>query len=144
MRYMMIVRATPETENDVLPTEQELAAMVKYNEALVDAGVMEAGEGLRSSRHGARIRFEGGEPTVTDGPFAETKELIAGFWILRVGSRDEALAWARDVPFKGGDIELRLLHEPEDFAPVDPEGEHTAAERRLRERIAASEKGAGA
>ena len=115
MRFMMIVKASEESERGQLPTEQELREMGEYNENLVKAGVMLAGEGLQASSKGARVRFTRGKPVVVDGPFAETKELIAGFWIIDVASRDEAIEWARRVPFVDGEIELRQVFEAEDF-----------------------------
>ena len=115
MRFMMIVKANEDSERGKLPTEQELREMGEYNEKLVKAGVMLAGEGLQASSKGARVRFKGGKPVVVDGPFAETKELIAGFWMIEVASRDEAIEWARRVPFVDGEIELRQVFEAEDF-----------------------------
>jgi hypothetical protein len=116
MRYMVIVKANQDTENGVLPTEQELAEMGAFNEELVKAGVMLAGEGLHPSSAGARIRFDGeGGTTVVDGPFAETKELIAGFWILEVSSREEVLQWMRKAPFRDAEIEVRQVFSADDF-----------------------------
>ena len=116
MRFMVIVKATEDSENGVLPTEAELAEMGVYNEELVKAGVMLAGEGLHPSSKGARVRFDkDGGSTVTDGPFAETKELVAGFWILEVSSREEVLEWVRKAPFRGEEIEVRQVFAAEDF-----------------------------
>jgi hypothetical protein len=116
MRYMVIVKANEDTENGVMPTEQELAEMGAFNEELVKAGVMLAGEGLHPSSKGARVRFdEDGGSTVIDGPFAETKELIAGFWILEVSSREEVIQWVRKAPFRGAEIEVRQVFSAEDF-----------------------------
>src|SRR4051812_5947736 len=116
MRYMVIVKATEETEQGRLPTEQELTEMGAYNEELVRAGVMLAGEGLHPSSKGARVRFDkDGRSTVVDGPFAETKELVAGFWILQVSSREEVLEWVKKAPFRDGEIEVRKVAEAEDF-----------------------------
>ncbi len=137
MRFMMIVKASKESEAGVLPSEQELNAMGNYNEELVKAGVMLAGEGLHSSSKGARIKFSSFKPTVVDGPFAEAKELIAGFWLIQVKSREEALEWAKRVPFKDGEIELRQVHEAADFAAVDPTGEIRAKEQQLRDTLRA-------
>ncbi len=135
MRFMMQVRADANTESGVLPTEEMLTEMGKYNEELVKAGVLLAGEGLQPSAKGARVRFSGGKPTVIDGPFAETKELIAGYWLIQVKSREEAIEWARRVPFQEGVIELRQVYEPEDFGPaLTPELRE--AEERLRTRAA--------
>jgi hypothetical protein len=116
MRFMVIVKASEATENGVLPTEQELAEMGAFNEQLVKAGVMLAGEGLHPSSKGVRIRYdEGGRSTVVDGPFAETKELIAGYWVLQVSSREEVVEWMRRAPFREGEVEIRQVFEAEDF-----------------------------
>jgi hypothetical protein len=116
MRYMVIVKANEDSENGVLPTTEELAEMGKFNEELVKAGVMLDGDGLAPSSQGARVRYdENGSATVTDGPFAETKELIAGYWILQVSSREEVLEWMRKAPFRNAEIEVRRFHEAEDF-----------------------------
>lgn len=137
MRFMMIVKATPATEAGVMPTTGELEQMGRYNESLVRAGVLLAGEGLHPSSRGARVAYRGSERTVVDGPFAESKELIAGFWMIEVASREEALEWARRVPFQEGEVELRQVHGAEDFAPADPTGELREAEQRLRAQVAA-------
>ncbi len=136
MRFMMIVKASDESEAGALPSEHELTEMGKYNEELVKAGVMLAGDGLHPSSKGARVTFAGGKPTVTDGPFTETKELIAGYWVIDVRSRDEAVEWARRVPFQDGEIELRQIFEAEDFGD-EFTPELRAQEDRLREEIAA-------
>jgi hypothetical protein len=116
MRFMVIVKANQDTENGVLPTEQELAEMGAYNEELVKAGVMLAGEGLHPSSKGARVRFDAeGNASVIDGPFAETKELVAGFWILEVSSREEVLEWVKKAPFRGSELEVRQVFSTEDF-----------------------------
>ena len=118
MRYLMIVKATPQSERGEFPPDAEkmFAEMAEFNNEMIAAGVMLDGAGLKPSSAGARIRFEGrGKPIVTDGPFAETKELIAGFWILECKSFEEALSWAKRVPFEDGEVELRPYHEPEDF-----------------------------
>jgi len=139
MRFMMIVKANEESEAGVMPSTELLAEMGKYNEELVKAGVMLAGEGLHPSSKGARIRYEGDKRTVIDGPFAETKELIAGFWLIQVRSREEALEWARRVPFQAGVVELRQIFEAEDFgAEFTPE--LRAQEDRLREQIEKQQK----
>ena len=133
MRFMIIVPANAESEADVLPDTQMLAQMGKFNEELVKAGVMLAGEGLQASSKGARIRFSGGKTTVIDGPFTESKELIAGFWIIQVKSKQEAIEWMRRAPFGEGTVlEIRQIFEAEDFAPSDPTGELRAQEERLR------------
>jgi hypothetical protein len=118
MRYLMIVKATEQSETGVFPPDAEkmFADMAEYNNELIAAGVMLDGAGLRPSSAGKRIAFKGrGNTTVIDGPFAETKELIAGFWILNVKNEAEAISWAKKVPFDDGVIELRPYHEPEDF-----------------------------
>jgi hypothetical protein len=131
MRFMMIVKANDKSEAGILPTEQELTDMGKYNEELVKAGVMLAGEGLHPSSKGARIHFSGDKRTVTDGPFTEAKELIAGFWLLQVKSREEAIEWAKRVPFQEGHVELRQVFELEDFGG----GEAVDRHRRLRDQM---------
>jgi hypothetical protein len=116
MRYMVIVKASEDSENGVMPTEQELAEMGAYNEELAKAGVMLAGEGLHPSSKGARVRFDkDGSSTVVDGPFAETKELVAGFWILEVSSREEVIEWAKKIPFRDGEVEIRQVFSAEEF-----------------------------
>jgi hypothetical protein len=116
MRYMVMVKASEDTEKGVMPTEQELAEMGAYNEELVKAGVMLAGEGLHPTSKGARVRFdENGRTTVVDGPFAETKELIAGFWILEVSSREEVIEWVKKAPFRNEEIEIRQVFSADDF-----------------------------
>ena len=119
MRFMMIVKASKESESGVMPSEKALGEMAKYNEELVKAGVMLDGAGLKPSSNGARIEFSGEKRTVIDGPFAETKELVAGFWIIQVKSKGEAIEWAKRVPFDDGEVELRPFFELEDFAPGD-------------------------
>jgi hypothetical protein len=131
MRFMMIVKASKESEAGVLPTEKELADMAKYNEELLKAGVMLAGEGLQASSKGARIRYSGAKRTVIDGPFAEAKELIAGFWLIQAKSKEEALEWARRVPFDDGEVEVRQLFELEDFGAGDAIDHHS----RIREQL---------
>ena len=116
MRYMVIVKADQSTEAGVQATEAELAEMGAYNEELVKAGVLLAGEGLLESSKGARVRFDAdGGTTVIDGPFAETKELVAGFWILEVSSREEVIEWVKKAPFKGTEIEIRQVATADDF-----------------------------
>jgi hypothetical protein len=121
MRFMVMVKATKDSEAGVMPDEKLLAAMGNYNDELVKAGVMLAGEGLHPSSKGVRIRFSDDKRSVIDGPFAETKELVAGFWIWQVKSKEEAIAWARRCPHpfgKGeGELELRQIFEAEDFGP---------------------------
>ena len=117
MRFMVIVKASKESEPGRLPTEKELTTMGHFNEELIKAGVMLAGEGLQASAKGARVRFEkGGKKTVIDGPFSETKELVAGFWIWQVKSREEAIEWLKRAPFRNGEeVEIRQVFEAADF-----------------------------
>ena len=138
MRVMVIVKATKNSEAAVMPTEELLAAMGEYNEELVKAGIMLAGEGLHPSAKGKRIRFSGGKRTVVDGPFAETKELIAGFWLWQVRSIEEAVEWARrcpdPMPGEDAELEIRPVFESDDFgAEFTPE--LRAQEERLRAEI---------
>lgn len=128
MRFMMLLKADKRTEAGVLPSRQDLEVMGKYNEELVKAGVLLDGAGLQPSSKGARVTFPDGKPQVTDGPFAETKELIAGYWLIRVKSMEEAIEWAKRVPFdripnagRVAEIELRQLFELSDFADVPPQ-----------------------
>jgi hypothetical protein len=130
MRVMVIVKASKESEAGQMPDEKILTDMGKYNEELVKAGIMKAGDGLHPSSKGKRVRFSGSERTVIDGPFTETKELIAGFWIWQVKSMDEALTWLKRAPFDGGtEIEVRPIFEMEDFGK---EFTPDARERELR------------
>ena len=119
MRFMIIVKASKDSEAGKMPSQELLAAMGKYNEELVKAGIMLSGEGLQPSRKGARVRFSGDKRIVTDGPFAETKELIAGFWMWQVKSKDEAIAWVKrcpnPMPGTEAEIEIRQVFEAEDF-----------------------------
>ena len=115
MRFMVIVKANADSEAGVLPTEKELTEMGKFNEELVKAGVMLAGEGLQASSKGARVRFDGKKRTVIDGPFAESKELVAGFWLWQVKSKEEAIEWLKRAPFQEGEVEIRQVFENEDF-----------------------------
>jgi len=117
MRFLVMVPGDKDTEAGVMPTEQQLAEMMQYNEQLVKSGIMLAGEGLQPTSKGARIRFgEGGKKTVIDGPFTESKELVAGFWIWQVKSREEAIEWAKRAPFPPGtQLELRQIFEAADF-----------------------------
>ena len=131
MRFMMIVKADKKSEAGILPDEKMLADMGKYNEEMVKAGVMLAGEGLQASSKGARVRFSKGQPAVTDGPFAETKELVAGFWLIQVKSKAEAIEWAKRVPFEEGEIEIRQVFELEDFGQSPAVEQHA----RIRDEI---------
>ncbi len=136
MRFMVLVPASPESEAGEMPSTELLEAMTRYNEELVKAGVMLAGDGLHPTSKGARVRFDGGERTVIDGPFTEAKELIAGYWIWECASRDEAIEWLKRAPFEGGtEIELRQVFEAEDFGDaLTPELRE--AEERMREQTA--------
>jgi hypothetical protein len=137
MRVMVIVKANKDSEAGVLPSEKVLAEMGKFNEELVKAGVMLAGEGLQASSKGARIRFSKGAKTVIDGPFAETKELVAGFWLWQVKSMQEAIDWLKRAPFEDTEVEIRQVFETEDFAPSDPSGKLMKKEEELRKQIEA-------
>lgn len=136
MRCLVVVKADENSEAGVMPSEQLLAEMGKFNEELVKAGIMLAGEGLHPSSKGVRVKFSGSKRTVIDGPFAETKELIAGFWLWQVKSMEEAIEWLKRAPFDGGtEIELRPVFEAEDFgAEFTPELREQ--EERLRAQIA--------
>ncbi len=145
MRCMILIKATADSEAGTLPGEELLVAMGRYNEELVKAGVMLAGEGLHPSSRGKRVRLSGDQRTVIDGPFAETKELLAGFWLWQVRSMEEAVEWVKrmpnPMPGTEPEIEIRPVFETEDFAPSDPTGEHRAAEERLREQLAEQQRG---
>ena len=138
MRFMILVKASKESEAGTLPTEQELAEMGKFNEEMIKAGVMLAGDGLKQSSFGTRIQYDGKQRTIVDGPFSETKELVAGYWIWQVKSMEEALAWAQrcpdPMPGEEGLLEIRPFYENEDFG-----GEFTpelqARDKRMRETI---------
>ena len=138
MRFMVLVKADKSSEAGALPDEKLLAEMGKYNEELAKAGVLLAGEGLQPSSKGARVKFSGDKRTVVDGPFTETKELIAGFWLIRVKSKEEAIEWVKRCPNPTGtegEIEIRQVFEAEDFGPeFTPEAR--AAEERMRRQIA--------
>jgi hypothetical protein len=141
VRFMMMIKANKDSEAGVMPSEQALAAMATYNEELVKAGVMLDGAGLQPSSKGARVRFSGGKPTVIDGPFTESKELIAGYWLIQVKSKEEAIEWARRVPFEvdvhmggEGEIEVRQLFELGDFAPSAAVEHHREIARELDRR----------
>jgi len=122
MRFMVMVKANKDSEAGVLPSQKALADMGEFNEELVKAGVMLAGEGLQASSKGARVRFSQGKKTVIDGPFAETKDLVAGFWIWRTKSKQEAIEWLKRAPFEDAEVEIRQIFEAEDFgAEFTPE-----------------------
>jgi hypothetical protein len=131
MKVMVIIKADERSEAGAMPTVEELDEMTNYNEELVRAGVMLAGEGLHPSSKGVRVRFSGGERTVIDGPFAETKELVGGFWILQVKSLDEAIEWVKRCPVEDAEIEIRQVAEADDF----PQGEWREREDALREQL---------
>jgi len=136
MRVMVFVKASPESEAGVMPSEELLNAMGDYNEELVKAGIMLAGDGLKPSSAGARVHFSGKSRTVIDGPFAETKELVAGYWLWQVRSMDEAIEWVKRCPnpmMSDSDIEIRPVFEPEDFG-----AEFTPERREQEERLRAS------
>jgi hypothetical protein len=133
MRFMVLVKADKNSEAGVMPTEKDLTEMGKFNEELVKAGVMLAGEGLQPSSKGARVRFSGKNRTVIDGPFSETKELVAGFWVWQVKSKEEAIEWLKRAPFDGGtEVELRQIFEAEDFG-----AEYTPELRKQEDRLRA-------
>jgi hypothetical protein len=139
MRFMIMVKATPDSEAGVMPSEKLLADMGKFNEELVKAGIMLAGEGLQPSSKGARVRFSGAKRTVIDGPFAETKELVAGFWMWNVKSKQEAIDWVKRCPNPmpgDSEIEIRQVFEAEDFGE-EFTPELREQEERLRTQIAA-------
>jgi hypothetical protein len=144
MRVVVLVKATANSEAGVMPSEQMMADMGRFNEELVKAGLMQAGEGLHPSSRGKRVRFTNGTTTVVDGPFAETKELVAGFWIWKVQSMDEAVEWARrcpnPMPGEEGVLEIRPIFEAEDFGEAYTP-ELRAQEQRLREEVERQQKG---
>jgi hypothetical protein len=136
MRFMVIVKANKDSEAGVMPSEKLLTDMGKFNEELVKAGVMLAADGLHASSKGARVKFSGGKTTVIDGPFAETKELIAGYWMWQVKSKQEAIEWLKRAPFEDTEVEIRQVFEAEDFgAELTPELREQEA--RLRAQVEA-------
>jgi hypothetical protein len=136
MRFMLLVKATEDSEAGILPSKELISAMGKFNEEMVKAGVMLAGEGLQASSKGARVSFNKGKPTVTDGPFAETKELVAGFWLIQAKSREEAIEWASRAPFQEGDVvEVRQIFETADFPSDILPPEEAAREEALRDQL---------
>jgi hypothetical protein len=147
MRVMVLVKADKTSESGALPDPKSMAAMGKFNEELVKAGVMLAAEGLRDSSKGARIKFSKGKKTVIDGPFAETKELVAGFWLWQVKSKEEAIEWLKRAPFDDTEVEIRQVFEAEDLAPVMApdhlsrllafQAERIASEERIRAKLPA-------
>jgi hypothetical protein len=133
MRFMVLVKANKASEAGILPDEQMLGAMGKYNEELVKAGVMLAGDGLQPSSKGARVRFEGEKRTVIDGPFTETKELVAGYWIWQCRTKEEAIEWLKRAPFaEGEEVEIRQVYELSDFGESEAIEQH----RKLQDQIA--------
>ena len=137
MRFMVIVKADKDSEAGVMPSEKMLTDMGNFNQQLVDAGVMLAGEGLQPSSKGARVKFDSkGNTSVIDGPFAETKELVAGFWVWKCNSKDEAIEWLKKAPFENTEVEIRQVFEAEDFGEeFTPEAR--AQEERIREQLEA-------
>lgn len=140
MRVMVLIKADARSESSEMPDEKLLMEMAQYNQALFDAGVMLAGEGLKPSSQGKRVRLSGDDRTVIDGPFTETGQLLAGFWIWKVDSMEEAIEWVKrlpnPLPGMEPEIEIRPLSEMEDFAGIDPTGEIIAAEQEIRARLA--------
>ena len=142
MRFIILVKANKDSEAGVLPNEKALSAMGKFNEELAKAGVLLAAEGLQASSKGARVRFSGSKRTVIDGPFTETKELIAGFWIWQVKSKDEAIAWLKRAPFEDGfEVEIRQVFEADDFGPALTPEVREREERLRREASARAKRG---
>jgi hypothetical protein len=135
MRFMVIVKANKDSEAGVLPTEELLTKMGKFNEELVNAGVMQAADGLHPSSKGARVKFSGGRKTVIDGPFAETKELVAGYWMWQVKSKEAAIEWLKRAPFEDTEVEIRQVFEAEDFGD-EFTPELREQEERLRAQVA--------
>ena len=138
MKVMVIIKSTASSESGQMPSQELMAEMGKFNAELVEAGIMRAGEGLMPSQFGARVRFSGSNREVTDGPFAETNELIAGFWLWEVDSLEQAIEWVKRSPNpmpEDSDIEIRPIFSPDDFANSDPTGEVMAAEELMREKI---------
>jgi len=139
MRFLVIVKANRDSEAGKLPTKEMLTEMGNFNEELVKAGVMLAGEGLHASSKGARVKYAGNKRSVVDGPFTETKELVAGFWLWQVRSKEEALEWAKRIPFKEGEVEIRQVHEADDFGEAFTP-ELREQEKRVAEKAAANRK----
>jgi hypothetical protein len=134
MRFMILVKANADSEAGVLPTSDVIAAMGRYNESLIDAGVLLGGDGLQASSKGSRIRSEAGKIIVTDGPFAEIKELLAGYWLIQVKNKAEALEWCKRIPLEDGqEVELRQVFEATDFPSDSVSKEHLEAEQAWRD-----------
>jgi hypothetical protein len=140
MRFMVIVKADKNSEAGVMPSKELLTDMVNFNQQLADAGVMLAGEGLQPSSKGARVQFSGGKTSVIDGPFAETKELVAGFWLWKCKSLDEAIEWLKRAPFEETEVEIRQVFEAEDFGD-EFTPETRAQEERIRAQVEAQSAG---
>jgi hypothetical protein len=140
MRFMLLVKANRDSEAGAIPDQKMLSEMGRYNQELLNAGIMLAGEGLQPSSKGVRVKFSaGGPPTVTNGPFPETTQLVAGYWLWQAKSKEEAIEWLKRAPFHTDtEVELRQLHEAEDFASSDPSGELRAQEERQRKQAAAN------
>ena len=143
MRFMIIVKANRDSEAGVLPDEKMLTEMGNFNSELVKAGVMLAGEGLHPSSTGARVKFSGGKPTVTNGPFPETKDLVAGYWVWQVNSKEDAIQWLKRAPFDETELEIRQIYEPEEFATNESTGKIISQEKQLREKAGELVKSAG-
>ena len=137
MRFIVLVKGSKEAESGKMPDRRDLEAMSKFNEELVDAGLMLGGEGLQPSSKGSRISFAHGKPTISDGPFAESKELVAGYWILQAKSKAEVIEWMKKAPFVDGEIEIRPIVGDEEFAYAPEVMEH---EKKLRARIAQNQR----
>ena len=136
MRFMILVKASKESEAGAMPSAELVAAMGKFNEEMVAAGVLLAGEGLHPTTKGVRLKFSGGKPSITNGPFPATNELVAGFWMIQVASKDEALAWASRIPFTDGEeVEIRQVFETSDFPADVLPPEAAAREEALREEL---------
>ncbi|MGI8564500.1 MAG: YciI family protein [Candidatus Dormibacter sp.] len=135
MRFMLLLKANQDTEAGVVPGPEVFAAMARFNEEVAEAGVLLAAEGLQPSSKGARIKFSGENRTVTDGPFTETKELIAGYWLLQVRSKEEAIEWAKRSPLQEGEVEVRQVFEASDFPPEVFPAEEAEREQALREEL---------
>jgi hypothetical protein len=136
MRFMVLVKADKNSEAGVLPSKELIAAMGKFNEEMAAAGVLLAGEGLHASSKGSRVKFTDGKPSVTDGPFPETNQLLAGFWMVQVGSKHEAIEWMKRAPFgPGAEIEIRQVFEVSDFPPEILPADAAAREEALREEL---------
>ncbi len=132
MRFMMIVKANKDSEAGVMPNDKDLLEMGKFNEELVKAGVMLDGAGLHPTAKGWKVRYDGKQRSVVDGPFAEAKECIAGYWIIQTKTREEAIEWAKRVPFKEGELEVRQLFELDDFEQGPAIDQHRAVEKQLQ------------